>query len=309
MSDLRHILKVRMFVFTPVYFPEDSMCIRTLTTVPNLWKKRRRRVSENSIGAPWTLTYVTEPLRSEMATDPVPSSNCKKSRSRTSSESEDGGAKRETNRDPGNQESSKAPQSAGNMAGSSNSHVSGQSQSRFGTYRRDFSQVTVENKRRNTGDALKPKTGSTTPTEEGSEPISSGNTPGGEHKAENGNPVKTNSAHGRSEDDRKISRLLFIPPDFRSVIIGPKGYKTNVEKAISKINLIIEDHKKLLAQREEEKAKREEEKAKREEEKAKREERKAKREEERPNGRRERPNGRRQLKPERKWQRRAFKRP
>lgn len=83
--------------------------------------------------------------------------------------------------------------------------------------------MTVENKRRNTGDALKPKTGSTTPTEEGSEPISSGNTPGGEHKTENGNPVKTNSAHGRSEDDRKISRLLFIPPDFRSVIIGPKG--------------------------------------------------------------------------------------
>ncbi|XP_069176941.1 DDRGK domain-containing protein 1-like [Procambarus clarkii] len=128
-----------------------------------------------------------------------------KSTSRTSSESEDGGAKRETNRDPGNQESSKAPQSAGNMAGSSNSHVSGQSQSRFGTYRRDFSQC------------------------------------------------------------------------LRDTIV--EGYKTNVEKAISKINLIIEDHKKLLAQREEEKAKREEEKAKREEEKAKREEEKAKREE------------------------------
>ncbi|XP_069160475.1 DDRGK domain-containing protein 1-like [Procambarus clarkii] len=129
--------------------------------------------------------------------------------------------------------------------------------------------VTVENKRRNTGDALKPKTGSTTPTEEGSESISSGNTPGGEHKTENGNPVKTNSAHGRSEDDRKISRDTIV-----------EGYKTNVEKSISKINLIIEDYKKLLDQREEEKAKREEEKAKREERKAKREEEKAKREEE-----------------------------
>ncbi|XP_069191066.1 uncharacterized protein [Procambarus clarkii] len=64
-----------------------------------------------------------------------------KSRSRTSSESEDGGAKRETIRDPGNQESSKAPQSAGSVPGSRNSYVSGQSQSHFGTYRRDFSQM------------------------------------------------------------------------------------------------------------------------------------------------------------------------
>ncbi|XP_069176717.1 caldesmon-like [Procambarus clarkii] len=38
-----------------------------------------------------------------------------KSRSRTSSESEDEGAKRETNRYPGNRESSKAPQSAGSV--------------------------------------------------------------------------------------------------------------------------------------------------------------------------------------------------
>ncbi|XP_069168641.1 calponin homology domain-containing protein DDB_G0272472-like [Procambarus clarkii] len=64
-----------------------------------------------------------------------------KSRSRTSSESEDGGAKRETDRYPGNQESSKAPQSAGSVPGSRNSYVSGQSQSRFGTYRRDVSQM------------------------------------------------------------------------------------------------------------------------------------------------------------------------
>ncbi|XP_069182341.1 uncharacterized protein [Procambarus clarkii] len=68
-----------------------------------------------------------------------------KSRSRTSSESEDEGAKRETNRDPGNQESSKASQSAGSVPGSRNSHVSGQSQSRFGTYRRDSSQMRCYN--------------------------------------------------------------------------------------------------------------------------------------------------------------------
>ncbi|XP_069176884.1 merozoite surface protein 9-like [Procambarus clarkii] len=96
-----------------------------------------------------------------------------------------------------------------------------------------------------------------------------------------------------------------------------EGYKTNVEKAISKINLIIEDHKKLLAQREEEKAKREEEKAKREEEKAKREEEKAKREERKDQtgggkgqtGGEKGQTGGGSLKPERKWQRRAFKRP
>ncbi|XP_069159261.1 uncharacterized protein [Procambarus clarkii] len=64
-----------------------------------------------------------------------------KSRSRTSSESEDGGAKRETDRYPGNQESSKAPQSTSSTSGPRNSNTSGQSQSRFGTYRRDFSQM------------------------------------------------------------------------------------------------------------------------------------------------------------------------
>ncbi|XP_069169334.1 uncharacterized protein [Procambarus clarkii] len=64
-----------------------------------------------------------------------------KSRSRTSSESEDGGAKRETNRYPGNQESSKAPQSASSTSGPRNSNTSGQSQSYSGTYRRDFSQM------------------------------------------------------------------------------------------------------------------------------------------------------------------------
>ncbi|XP_069179608.1 uncharacterized protein [Procambarus clarkii] len=64
-----------------------------------------------------------------------------KSRSRTSSESEDGGAKRETNRYPGNRESSKTPQSASSVPGPRNSHASGQSQSYSGTYRRDFSQM------------------------------------------------------------------------------------------------------------------------------------------------------------------------
>ncbi|XP_069160196.1 uncharacterized protein [Procambarus clarkii] len=68
-----------------------------------------------------------------------------KSRSRTSSESEDGGAKRETNRDPGNQESSKAPQSASSTSGLRNSNTSGQSQSYSGTYRRDFSQMRCYN--------------------------------------------------------------------------------------------------------------------------------------------------------------------
>ncbi|XP_069159732.1 uncharacterized protein [Procambarus clarkii] len=68
-----------------------------------------------------------------------------KSRSRTSSESEDGGAKRETDRYPGNQESSKAPQSASSTSGPRNSNTSGQSQSRFGTYRRDFSQMRCYN--------------------------------------------------------------------------------------------------------------------------------------------------------------------
>ncbi|XP_069182335.1 uncharacterized protein [Procambarus clarkii] len=68
-----------------------------------------------------------------------------KSRSRTSSESEDGGAKRETNRYPGNQESSKAPQSTSSTSGPRNSHVSGQSQSYSGTYRRDFSQMRCYN--------------------------------------------------------------------------------------------------------------------------------------------------------------------
>ncbi|XP_069163502.1 GRB10-interacting GYF protein 2-like [Procambarus clarkii] len=48
-----------------------------------------------------------------------------KSRSRTSSESEDGGAKRETDRYPGNQESSRTPQSANSVPGPRNSHVSG----------------------------------------------------------------------------------------------------------------------------------------------------------------------------------------
>ncbi|XP_069170856.1 uncharacterized protein [Procambarus clarkii] len=64
-----------------------------------------------------------------------------KSRSRTSSESEDGGAKRETDRYPGNQGSSKAPQSASSTSGPRNSNTSGQSQSYSGTYRRDFSQM------------------------------------------------------------------------------------------------------------------------------------------------------------------------
>ncbi|XP_069173956.1 uncharacterized protein [Procambarus clarkii] len=68
-----------------------------------------------------------------------------KSRSRTSSESEDGGAKQETNRYPGNQESSKAPQSTSSTSGPRNSHVSGQSQSYSGTYRRDFSQMRCYN--------------------------------------------------------------------------------------------------------------------------------------------------------------------
>ncbi|XP_069169325.1 uncharacterized protein [Procambarus clarkii] len=68
-----------------------------------------------------------------------------KSRSRTSSESEDGGAKQETNRDPGNQESSKAPQSASSTSGPRNSNTSGQSQSYSGTYRRDFSQMRCYN--------------------------------------------------------------------------------------------------------------------------------------------------------------------
>ncbi|XP_069186288.1 uncharacterized protein [Procambarus clarkii] len=68
-----------------------------------------------------------------------------KSRSRTSSESEDGGAKRETNRYPGNQESSRTPQSANSVPGPRNSHVSGQSQSYSGTYRRDFSQMRCYN--------------------------------------------------------------------------------------------------------------------------------------------------------------------
>ncbi|XP_069172659.1 uncharacterized protein [Procambarus clarkii] len=68
-----------------------------------------------------------------------------KSRSRTSSESEDGGAKRETNRYPGNQESSKAPQSTSSTSGPRNSNTSGQSQSYSGTYRRDFSQMRCYN--------------------------------------------------------------------------------------------------------------------------------------------------------------------
>ncbi|XP_069165785.1 uncharacterized protein [Procambarus clarkii] len=62
-----------------------------------------------------------------------------KSRLRASSESEDGGAKRETDRYPGNQESSKAPQSTSSTSGPRNSNTSGQSQSYSGTYRRDFS--------------------------------------------------------------------------------------------------------------------------------------------------------------------------
>ncbi|XP_069177407.1 uncharacterized protein [Procambarus clarkii] len=68
-----------------------------------------------------------------------------KSRSRTSSESEDGGAKQETNRYPGNQESSRTPQSASSVPGPRNSHVSGQSQSYSGTHRRDFSQMRCYN--------------------------------------------------------------------------------------------------------------------------------------------------------------------
>ncbi|XP_069180969.1 uncharacterized protein [Procambarus clarkii] len=68
-----------------------------------------------------------------------------KSRSRTSSESEDGGAKQETNRYPGNQESSRTPQSASSVPGPRNSHASGQSQSYSGTYRRDFSQMRCYN--------------------------------------------------------------------------------------------------------------------------------------------------------------------
>ncbi|XP_069172546.1 uncharacterized protein [Procambarus clarkii] len=68
-----------------------------------------------------------------------------KSRSRTSSESEDGGAKREANRYPGNRESSKTPQSASSVPGQRNSHASGQSQSYSGTYRRDFSQMRCYN--------------------------------------------------------------------------------------------------------------------------------------------------------------------
>ncbi|XP_069188876.1 uncharacterized protein [Procambarus clarkii] len=68
-----------------------------------------------------------------------------KSRSRTSSESEDGGAKRETNRYPGNQESSKAPQSTSSTSGPRNSNTSGQSQSYSGTYRRDFPQMRCYN--------------------------------------------------------------------------------------------------------------------------------------------------------------------
>ncbi|XP_069187797.1 GRB10-interacting GYF protein 2-like [Procambarus clarkii] len=68
-----------------------------------------------------------------------------KSRSRTSSESEDGGAKQETNRYPGNQESSKAPQSTSSTSGKRNSNTSGQSQSYSGTYRRDFSQMRCYN--------------------------------------------------------------------------------------------------------------------------------------------------------------------
>ncbi|XP_069156101.1 uncharacterized protein [Procambarus clarkii] len=68
-----------------------------------------------------------------------------KSRSRTSSESEDGGAKRETDRYPGNQESSKAPQSTSSTSGPRKSNTSGQSQSYFGTYRRDFSQMRCYN--------------------------------------------------------------------------------------------------------------------------------------------------------------------
>ncbi|XP_069187322.1 caldesmon-like [Procambarus clarkii] len=68
-----------------------------------------------------------------------------KSRSRTSSESEDGGAKQETNRYPGNQESSRTPQSASSVPGPRNSHVSGQSQSYSGTYRRDFTQMRCYN--------------------------------------------------------------------------------------------------------------------------------------------------------------------
>ncbi|XP_069169002.1 uncharacterized protein [Procambarus clarkii] len=68
-----------------------------------------------------------------------------KSRSRTSSESEDGGAKRETDRYPGNQESSKAPQSTSSTSGPRNSNTSGQSQSYSGTYRRDFSQMRCYN--------------------------------------------------------------------------------------------------------------------------------------------------------------------
>ncbi|XP_069173430.1 uncharacterized protein [Procambarus clarkii] len=68
-----------------------------------------------------------------------------KSRSRTSSESEDGGAKRETDRYPGNQESGKAPQSTSSTSGPRNSNTSGQSQSYSGTYRRDFSQMRCYN--------------------------------------------------------------------------------------------------------------------------------------------------------------------
>ncbi|XP_069179705.1 uncharacterized protein [Procambarus clarkii] len=68
-----------------------------------------------------------------------------KSRSRTSSESEDGGAKQETNRYPGNQESSRTPQSASSVPGPRNSHASGQSQSHSGSYRRDFSQMRCYN--------------------------------------------------------------------------------------------------------------------------------------------------------------------
>ncbi|XP_069193456.1 uncharacterized protein [Procambarus clarkii] len=68
-----------------------------------------------------------------------------KSRSRTSSESEDGGAKRETDRYPGNQESSKAPQSTSSTSGPRKSNTSGQSQSYSGTYRRDFSQMRCYN--------------------------------------------------------------------------------------------------------------------------------------------------------------------
>ncbi|XP_069157743.1 uncharacterized protein [Procambarus clarkii] len=68
-----------------------------------------------------------------------------KSRSRTSSESEDGGAERETDRYPGNQGSSKAPQSTSSTSGPRKSNMSGQSQSYSGTYRRDFSQMRCYN--------------------------------------------------------------------------------------------------------------------------------------------------------------------